>query len=109
VREKLFWQGGLRKGLPMPEIKKTVRLLNHDIPVIDVPIKSAIEFFNEYELEDGSKIKVKCAASSFMRVEDEYAPDGKPVYLVFTSPAVNVLSSPEALLKQGPQQPKKPN
>jgi hypothetical protein len=93
----------------MSEIKKTIKLLGHDINVVDVPIKSAIEFFNEYELEDGSKIKVKCSAASFVRVEGEFAPDGKPIYLVFTSPALNVLSSPEGLMRQGPQQPKKPN
>ena len=91
----------------MPETKKTIKLLGLDINVVDVPIKSATEFFNEYELEDGSKIKVKCAASSFMRVEGEHAPDGKPIYLVFTSPAVNVLSSPESLTRQTHQ--KKPN
>ncbi|MGB6884091.1 MAG: hypothetical protein WBE10_08610, partial [Candidatus Acidiferrum sp.] len=57
---KLYWRGGRRKGLPnMSEIKKTIRLLGHDINVFDVPIKSAIEYFNEYELEDGSKIRVK--------------------------------------------------
>jgi hypothetical protein len=83
----------------MPETKKTIKVLGLDIKVTDIPIKSAIEYFNEYELEDGSKIKVKAAASSFMRVDGQYAPDGKPVYLVFTSPAVNVLSSPETITR----------
>jgi len=92
----------------MPEIKKTIRLLGHDINVFDIPVKSAIEYFNEYELEDGSKIKVKATATSFLRVEGEYAPDGKPIYLVLTSPAVNVLSSPDILVRP-PQQRPKPN
>jgi len=92
----------------MPEIKKTIRLLGHDINVFDVPIKSAIEYFNEYELEDGSKIRVKAVATSFLRVEGEYAADGKPVYLVLTSPGVNVLSSPDTLVRP-PKQQAKPN
>jgi len=86
----------------MPEIKKTIKLLGFDVKVIDIPIKSAHETFAEYELEDGSKIKVKFVASAFLRIEGEYAPDGKPVYLVFSAPAVNVISSPETLLR--PQQ-----
>jgi hypothetical protein len=83
----------------MAETKKKIRILGNDVNVFDVPIKSAIEFFNEYELEDGSKVKVKAVATSFLRVEGEYSPDGKPVYLVLTAPAVNVLSSPDALLR----------
>jgi hypothetical protein len=83
----------------MPETKKTVRLLGFDVKVIDVPVKSATESFAEYELEDGSKIRVKFVASSFLRVENEFGPDGKPLYLVFSAPAVNVLSSPAALMR----------
>jgi hypothetical protein len=99
VLEMLFWLVGLRKGLPnMPEIKKKIKLIGLDIDVVDVPIKTANETFGEYELEDGSKIRVKFVASAFMRVEGQYGPDRKPVYLVFSAPAVNVLDSPDALL-----------
>ncbi|MGH9690449.1 MAG: hypothetical protein ACRD4C_05060 [Candidatus Acidiferrales bacterium] len=83
----------------MAETKKSLKIFGNDITVYDVPIKSAIEFFNEYELDDGSKIKVKFAATSFVRVEGEYAPDNKPIYLVFAAPAVNVLDSPETLMR----------
>jgi hypothetical protein len=83
----------------MAETKKKLKLLGLDINVADVPIKSAQESFAEYELEDGSKVRVKFVASSFMRVDGEYAADGKPVYLVFSSPAVNVLSAPDTLIR----------
>ena len=83
----------------MPETKKKIKIFGNDVNVFDVPIKSATETFAEYELEDGSKIKVKFVASAFLRVEGEYSPDGKPVYLVLSSPAVNVLSAPDALLR----------
>jgi hypothetical protein len=83
----------------MPEIKKTIKLLGFDVKVTDVPIKSASESFAEYELEDDSKVRVKFVAGSFLRAEGEYGPDGKPVYLVFSSPAVNVLSSPDTLMR----------
>jgi hypothetical protein len=83
----------------MPEIKKTIKLLGFDVKVSDVPIKSASESFAEYDLEDGSRIRVKFVASSFLRADGEYGPDGKPVYLVFSSPAVNVISSPDELMR----------
>jgi hypothetical protein len=96
----LCWHGGQRKGLPkMPETKKTIKVLGFDLKVSDVPIKSANESFADYELEDGSKIRVKFVASAFLRVDGEYAPDGKPVYLVFSAPAVNVISSPDHLMR----------
>jgi hypothetical protein len=83
----------------MPETKKKIKVLGNDVNVFDVPIKSAVEYFNEYELEDGSKVKVKAVATSFLRAEGEYSPDGKPVYLVLTAPAVNVISSPDTLVR----------
>jgi hypothetical protein len=90
--------GWVKEGLPnMPEISKKIKVLGLEINVSDVPIKSAEEHFNEYELEDGSKVKVKFSASSFMRVANEHAPDGKPIYLVFCVPAVNVISAPESI------------
>lgn len=87
----------------MPETTKKIKLVGVEISVFDVPIKSASETFGEYELEDGSKIRVKFVASSFLRVPNEYGPDGKPVYLVFSAPAVNVLDSPVALMNPGPK------
>ena len=89
----------------MPEIKKRMKLLGFDVAVSDVPINTANEHFAEYELEDGSRIKVKFVASSFLRVEGQYAPDGKPVYLVFSAPAVNVLSAKEELMRPPDQPP----
>jgi|HubBroStandDraft_6_1064221.scaffolds.fasta_scaffold796129_3 hypothetical protein len=91
----------------MSETKKTLRIFGHDVPVTDVPIKTALEQFSEYELEDGSKVKVKFVASQFLRIEGEYAGDGKPVYIVLSAPAVNVISSPDAIMR--PPKATKPN
>jgi len=89
------------------ETRKTLRIFGNDVPVNDVPIKTAHEQFSEYELEDGSKVKVKFVASQFMRIEGEYAGDGKPVYIVLCAPAVNVISSPDAIMR--PPKATKPN
>jgi hypothetical protein len=73
---------------------KTIKLFGHDIPVTDVPVVEAEERFVQYKLEDGTVLKVKNVATSILRVDNEYLPDGNPVYLVLSTPAVSVVSSP---------------
>jgi hypothetical protein len=84
----------------MAETKKVLKMFGKDVVVSDVPIKSVPnEMFADYELEDGSKLKVKFVATSFMRIDGEYTPDGKPVYIALSTPVINVLSAPQALLR----------
>ncbi len=78
----------------MPEQKKKLPIFGTEIEVSSVPIVKATEFFNEYELEDGSVLKVKSVATSILRIEGQFNPaDGKPIYLVLTSPVVTVESA----------------
>jgi hypothetical protein len=74
----------------MPETKRTIDALGQKIGVVDVPIVSSSESFNTYTLEDGSVLKVKNVATSIARVEGQFMPDGRPVYMVFSTPVVNV-------------------
>jgi len=88
----------------MAETKKKLVLLGKTFDATDVPIVKAEESFNFYVLEDGSVLKVKSVATAMLRVDGEFLPDGSPVYIVLTSPAVNVESSPlkkEALEQKG--------
>lgn len=78
----------------MPETKKKIDLFGFKVDVSDVPIVKAEEGFNLYVLEDGSVLKVKSVATSMMRVDGQFLPDGSPIYIVVTSPAVRVESSP---------------
>ena len=73
---------------------KTIKLFGHDIPVTDVPVVDAEERFIEYKLADGSILKVKNVATSVLRVDNEFLPDGSPVYLILSNPVVSVVSSP---------------
>jgi hypothetical protein len=78
-------------------------ILGKQMDVADVPITKAVEYFNEYELEDGSTLRVKSVATSVLRIEGQFTPDGKPIYVVLTTPAVNVQNStisPEALTRK---------
>jgi hypothetical protein len=76
----------------MPETKKTMNIFGKDVAVADVPILSAKEGINEYTLEDGSVLRVKNVANSFVRIEGQTLPDGSPVYLVFGGPVITVVS-----------------
>ena len=40
------------------------------------------EDFNEYQLTDGTILKIKMVATRIIRLEEEKAPDGKPIYLI---------------------------
>ena len=77
----------------MPELKRYIKVFGTDTLVADVPITRAEERFNEYELEDGSLLRVKNVPHSILRVEGQFNSDGKPVYLVLTSPVVAVIHS----------------
>jgi hypothetical protein len=77
----------------MAEQKRMMTILGQDMEVADVPIVSMNELPSEYELEDGSVLRVRNVATQILRVEGQFTPDGRPVYLVLTAPAVAVKSS----------------
>jgi hypothetical protein len=78
----------------MAEKKRKMPIFGQEVDVVDVPITKAVEHFNEYELEDGSVLRVKSVATSMIRIDGQYTPEGKPVYIVMTTPATSVVSSP---------------
>lgn len=77
----------------MPEVKKKIPLLGREVEVSDVPIKTLNEPWSQYELEDGTVIRFKSVANSIVRIEGQYDPaNGFPIYLVFSSPVISVVS-----------------
>jgi hypothetical protein len=77
----------------MSEKTRKLRVFDQDIDVVDVEFKPVVEHFNEYELGDGSLIKVKAVATSIMRIHNQFTTDGDPIYIVITSPATRVTKS----------------
>jgi len=65
--------------------------------VIEV-LKSA-ENWNEYILEDGTVIKLKPVLTEVLRVENEWAADGNPVYFLKSTQVLSV-DAPENLRKK---------
>jgi hypothetical protein len=77
----------------MPEEKREMNILGVKRTVTDVPISKAVEMFSEYELEDGSVIRVKSVATAILRIDGEFTGEGKPIYIILTMPNTYVISS----------------
>ena len=64
-----------------------------------VNIKSSEEKWNEYELEDGTKLRVKIVVASIYKLKNEYNPDtGEPIYVVKSDNIIDT-EIPERLYK----------
>lgn len=68
-----------------------------EIQVEEVEVTSAEEKWNEYELSDGSLVKVKLVASRIVRAVEEKNELGEPLYLVNSSNVVSVKVSPDLM------------
>jgi hypothetical protein len=77
----------------MAEQTRKMEMFGQQVDVVDVAFKPINEYFNEYELEDGSVLKVKGVATAFIRVNEQFMADGSPIYLAILSPAVRVIKS----------------
>ena len=80
----------------MAEIKRKLQVFGFEVDVSEIPITEATEHFNQYTLEDGSIIKVKGTATKVLRVDNQFLPDGNPVYIVYMTAVTSVQSSPLA-------------
>jgi hypothetical protein len=77
----------------MSETRKKLPVFGFEIDVSEVPVKTAEEAITRYELEDGTVLKVKNVATAVLRVDNQWLPDGSPVYIVVSTPVVGVDSS----------------
>lgn len=90
----------------MAEKKKKIPLLGHEFDVSEVPIVSPEEHVNKYTLEDGTVLRVKNVATSILRVDGQWMPDGNPIYIVMATPVASVETS---TLKKPKEQGKEVN
>lgn len=88
----------------MAEKKRKLPILGVEFDVSEVPIVDMHEYFNEYKLEDGTVLKVKGAVLSILRIDNQYLPDGNPVYIAVLNPVTKVESSPlQVRVAQAPE------
>lgn len=88
------------KEAEMSEKKIKIPLFGHEVEVVEVPISKSTEGFNDYELGDGSKIRLKVVATSILRLVGQFTPDGDPIYLVKNGQVVTVIEAPDTLRRK---------
>jgi len=77
----------------MAETKKKIPAFGLELNVSEVPIIKTEECVSRYTLEDGTVLRVKSVATSILRIDGQYLPDGSPAYLVVATPVATVESS----------------
>lgn len=70
-----------------------------EVDATEVDFQTRKEEWNEYQLMDGTSIKMKLVVSEIFKVADEYDEEGNPVYVV-RSNNVLVVRSPDNLKKR---------
>jgi hypothetical protein len=78
----------------MPKVKWEGK----EVDAIDVSFKINKEDWNEYQLEDGTSLRLKCVVSEVLRVPEMYDQEGNPTYVIKSANMVNV-KSPDHLKK----------
>jgi hypothetical protein len=83
-----------------------VNFQGREVDAVEVDFKTIKEEWNEYDLTDGTRIRLKSVASNMVRVINEYDNDGNPIYLVKSS-NVLALSVPDNLKRGKENETKK--
>jgi len=70
-----------------------------EVDGLETRFKTVHEDWNEYDLEDGTTVRMKAVVSEIVRLQGEYDPEKNPVYLVKAS-NVLIVKSPDNLKKK---------
>lgn len=70
-----------------------------EIETTVMPFQAGGEHWNEYLVDDGTVVKIKLVVTEVLRVDDQYDPNGEPIYLIQSQNVVN-LSAPESLKRK---------
>jgi hypothetical protein len=91
-------------GAMMAERKTKVQMIPGGpfVDGVEVGVASSSEKWNEYTLEDGTKIRLKPILIEVIRVTDQYDPEGNPLYVTKAQPIVTILEVQEKLKRKIP-------
>ncbi len=79
----------------MPKIPYLGRQAEAD----EVDFQTRREEWNEYQLMDGSILKMKAVVTGIVRVRDEFDMEGNPAYMI-RSQNITIVNSPDELKKK---------
>lgn len=85
----------------MPEKPVTYAMPNGQIVNgFDVPVNQTTERWTDVDLEDGTTLRIKTTVLSVIRQKDQWDPEGNPVYIIKSVPALTIVSSPDKLKRR---------
>lgn len=83
--------------MDQPEVgRKRVSVGGREFMGSPVAVRNSNEQWNEYQLEDGSTIRLRTVATEVLRIDGEFDPDGNPMYVVKSGNVMSV-NAPEEL------------
>lgn len=53
-----------------------------EVDAVEVRYKSVREDWNEYDIDDGSTVRIKLLVSDIVRLVDQFDKEGNPIYVV---------------------------
>lgn len=71
-----------------------------EVEALELRFKTIHEDWNEYDLDDGSTLRLKTIVSEIVRLQGEYDPENNPMYLV-KSAGIIIVKAPDNLKKKG--------
>ena len=86
----------------MAERKKNVQIVPGGpfVDGVEVAVESSSEKWNEYTLQDGTKIRLKPILIEVIRVNDHYDHEGNPLYIAKAQTVVNIAEVDERLKRK---------
>ena len=67
---------------------------------IEVQVEESTERWSEFQLQDGTVVRVKATILSAARIDGQYDPQGNPMYQMNIAPVVTISSVPESLRRK---------
>jgi hypothetical protein len=81
--------------------RKTKVLFNDQmVDGMEVPVEESTERWSEVKLEDGTIMRVKMIVISVVRINEQYDPQGNPMYLTNMAPTVAIVETPPQLRRK---------
>jgi hypothetical protein len=87
------------------EIKRTIKMLGTDFPATEVPIVRRSEIPSEFELEDGTIIRVSTPVTAVLRLDGFPDFEGNPMFWVKNGTVVTVIAGPREKTKPDGRNP----
>jgi len=84
----------------MAERKFKLPLGSTQLDVTEVNITGRTEGVSEYQLEDGSVIRLAVAPTQVIRIDGAFDNEGNPTYIVRHGTVVTTISAPQSVRRQ---------